>query len=69
MRALAAFAIVLVSASAHAEPLPPGTIGPLTGALSGTGADAKRIGYGIYSFGLQASWHPMTTERTRGWIK
>ncbi|HTL38038.1 MAG TPA: hypothetical protein VL326_33130 [Kofleriaceae bacterium] len=69
MRALAA-ALVFVcalSATAHSEPLPPGTIGPVFGALSGTGADAKRIGYGLYPFGLQASWQPMTTERTMGW--
>ncbi|HUS28870.1 MAG TPA: hypothetical protein VMZ53_10175 [Kofleriaceae bacterium] len=69
MRALAA-AFVLVCALAarsHAEPLPPGTIGPVFGVLSGTGADAKRIGYGMYPFGMQASWQPMTTERTRGW--
>jgi hypothetical protein len=67
MRALAAFVIVLACSSAHAEPLPPGTIGPLTGALAGTGADAKRIGYGVYSFGLQASWQPTSTERSYGW--
>jgi hypothetical protein len=69
MRALAAsaFAILVLASAAQAEPLPPGTIGPVFGAVAGTGADNKRVGYGIYPFGMQASWQPMTTERTRGW--
>jgi hypothetical protein len=68
MRALAAFVLCMAFAlPAKAEPLPSGTIGLLGGGVAGTGADNKRIGYGIYSFGMQASWQPMTTERTRGW--
>lgn len=65
MRAL--LGVLLLSASAFAEPLPSGTIGPVFGVTSGTGADAKRLGYGIYPFGLQASWQPMSTEHKRGW--
>jgi len=63
-------ALVLVAATtsaAFSEPLPSGTIGPVFGVTSGTGADAKRLGYGIYAFGLQASWQPMSTEHKRGW--
>jgi hypothetical protein len=68
MRALAAVAVFVcaLSGRASAEPLPSGTIGPVFGILSGTGADAKRIGYGVYPFGMQASWQPMTTEQNRG---
>lgn len=53
--------------SARAEPLPSGTIGLVFGAVSGTGADAKRLGYGFYQFGMQAAWQPMTTEQWWGW--
>jgi hypothetical protein len=59
---------LIASAPAAAdEALPAGAIGPLIGAVSGTGADAKRLGFGYYQFGLQASWQPMTTGRVWGW--
>ena len=51
---------------ARADELPPGTISFVFGALSGTGADAKRLGYGYYQFGMQAAWQPTSTERRRG---
>jgi hypothetical protein len=62
----AAAAVVGPSASVSAEPLPPGALGLIIGADSGTGEDAKRLGAG-YRFGLQASWQPTTTERRLGW--
>lgn len=52
--------------SARAESLPPGTIGFVFGVLSGTGADAKRLGFGYYQFGMQAAWQPTATERRWG---
>ena len=64
MRAL--LVIALVAAPAAAEPLPSGALGLLTGAISGTGADAKRVGAGYY-VGAQASWQPTSTERRLGW--
>jgi len=51
---------------AYAEELPPGTIGFLFGVLSGTGADAKRLGFGYYQFGMQAAWQPTSTDRPIG---
>jgi hypothetical protein len=67
MRALLVVAAVAIGGSAAADPLPSGAIGIVTGAISGTGADAKRIGAGYYQFGAQASWQPTTTERRWGW--
>jgi hypothetical protein len=62
MRALLVIALFAAPAAAHAEPLPPGSIG-LVGALaSGTFADASRLGYG-YQIGAQAAWQPMHTEQ------
>ena len=58
--------VVLAATRAHAEPLPPGSIGGAFGGVSGAGVDAKRIGYG-YQVGLMASWQPMKTERKFGW--
>lgn len=52
--------------NAAADPLPPGSLGVLVGALSGTGPDAKALGFG-YVLGGQAAWQPMTTERRFGW--
>jgi hypothetical protein len=63
MRARLVIALLSIAAGsgAHAEPLPPGSIG-LVGALaSGTFADASRLGYG-YQIGAQAAWQPMNTE-------
>ncbi|HEY5926796.1 MAG TPA: hypothetical protein VIV11_34150, partial [Kofleriaceae bacterium] len=68
--ALAATAVLCALAghpsSARAEELPPGTIGFMFGVLSGTGADAKRLGFGFYQFGMQAAWQPQSTERRWG---
>jgi hypothetical protein len=60
-------ALVAFATPAHADPLPSGALGLVTGAIAGTGADAKRIGAGWYEFGAQASWQPQTTERRWGW--
>jgi hypothetical protein len=65
-----AAAVLLVAASpAGAEPLPPGSIGLVIGAVAGTGSDASRLGVGYVEppFSFQASWQPMTTERRVGW--
>ncbi len=68
MRVAAAVACALLCArTAAADSLPPGSIGPVFGIVSGTGADAKRLGFGFYQFGLQAAWSPMITERRIGW--
>lgn len=66
--ALATAAPPLLSpgAAASAEPLPPGSLGVIAGAASGTGADAGRLGFG-YQIGGQAAWQPMVTERRLGW--
>ena len=58
---------LFASPVARAEELPKGAIGAMFGITSGTGADAKRLGYGYYQFGLQAAWHPMTTEQKASW--
>jgi hypothetical protein len=67
--ALAACAVLALAGrapSARADDLPPGTIGFVFGVLSGTGADASRLGYGFYQFGMQAAWQPTSTERAWG---
>jgi hypothetical protein len=64
MRALVVLA--LVAATASADPLPPGAIGAVVGVPAGTGADAKKLGVG-YTFGFQAAWQPMNTDRRLGW--
>ena len=60
-------ALALGAVPAAADPLPSGTIGFMFGVLSGTGPDAKRLGYGFYQFGMQAAWQPQVTERAWGW--
>ena len=65
MRALVA--ILLLSTSVAAEPLPSGSLGVMFGLVGGTGADAKHVGLGIYQFGAQAQWQPMSTDRRFGW--
>lgn len=65
MRALVA--IALLSTAAAAEPLPSGSLGVMFGAVGGTGADAKHVGAGVYQFGAQAQWQPMSTEHRIGW--
>jgi hypothetical protein len=71
-RTLAATAVLCAIAfsparSAQAEELPRGAIGVMFGVLSGTGADAKRLGFGYYQFGMQASWQHTNTDRRLGW--
>ena len=66
MRGLAAIIVVLCAASARAENLPPGTLSAVAGATSGTGADAKRLGFGGYA-GIQTSWQPSDSDRKFGW--
>jgi len=66
MRALVV-GVVLCTSAAAAEPLPSGALGLVSGAVAGTGSDAKRIGAGYYQFGMQASWQPTTSERRLGW--
>lgn len=66
MRALVAAVVVALAHPAGAEPMPSGTIGIVAGPISGTGADAKRLGAG-FQYGGQAAWQPMSTDRTWGW--
>jgi len=65
MRA-AIVAALFTSALAAADPLPSGTIEGVAGAVSGTGADATRLGFG-YQYGWRAAWQPMTTDRAYGY--
>jgi hypothetical protein len=64
--ALIMIATALVARSAAAEPLPAGSIGPIVGATSGTGADANHLGFGS-ELGGYAAWQPMTTDQRVGW--
>lgn len=68
-RALVATVVLgaLATRTASADKLPPGTIGFMFGVLSGTGADAKRLGFGYYQFGMQASWQHTDTDIRWGW--
>ena len=62
--------IALATGRAVAEPLPPGSMGVVVlGGQAGTGADAKRLGFGyVFPFlSFQAAWQPMSTERRVGW--
>jgi hypothetical protein len=63
---LAALIAPGAAAPAAAEPLPPGSLGVIVGAASGTGIDANRLGFG-YQIGGQAAWQPMATENRLGW--
>lgn len=81
MRPLAALVLVvasLVTLPARAEPLPSGSIGLVFGAFSGTGADARRLGYGYlapWPPSFHAAWHsalknpsrPMDSDDRFGW--
>ena len=51
-------ALLLVSRAVAADPLPALSLGVASGAVSGTGADAKNLGFG-YLLGGQAAWQPM----------
>jgi len=64
--AIALAALGALAAPAAAEPLPPGSLGVVFGAASGTGVDANRLGFG-YQIGGQAAWQPMATENRFGW--
>jgi hypothetical protein len=64
MRFLAA-AVLLAAGTAQAEPLPAGALEIFGGAISGTGADAKRLGFG-YQLGASAAWQPIDTVRRWG---
>jgi hypothetical protein len=67
-RALAVTAVLGALASqAAADDLPPGSIGVVGGVVSGTGADAKRLGFGLHQFGMQAAWQPTSTDSRWGW--
>jgi hypothetical protein len=66
MKAALAIALVASISGAAADPLPPGSLGMFIGPTSGTGADAKVIGGGL-TFGAQAAWQPMNTDRHFGW--
>jgi hypothetical protein len=59
-------AVAVAATPAAADPMPPGALGVVGGGVAGTGADAKRIGAG-YTFGVQAAWQPMNTDRRWGW--
>ncbi len=63
---IAALCALGAAAPAAAEPLPPGSLGVIVGAASGTGVDANRLGFG-YQIGGQAAWQPMATENRLGW--
>ncbi|MGE5185154.1 MAG: hypothetical protein ACM31C_23960 [Acidobacteriota bacterium] len=63
MRAL--IALALLAGAARADTLPPGALEVFGGAISGTGADAKRVGFG-YQIGASAAWQPMRTENRFG---
>ena len=72
MRRLAAISCsvavaVALAAPVSAEPLPPGSMGVMFGAVGGTGAYARRLGLGYHQFGSQAAWQPMSTDRRIGW--
>jgi len=62
-----AVALLLLTATAAADKLPPGSLGIFTGVIAGTGADNKRIGEGLYEFGAQAAYHlPINTDGSWG---
>jgi hypothetical protein len=62
---LFAVAVLLAAGTATAEPLAPGALEIFGGAISGTGADAKRLGFG-YQIGASAAWQPIDTVRRWG---
>jgi hypothetical protein len=68
---VAALSLSALAKVAHAEPLPPGSLGLVFGGMSGTGADASRIGFGyyapLYPPSFSAAWQPMSTEQRIGW--
>lgn len=57
---------LLASDAAVAEELPSGSLGLVLGLVSGTGADARDLGFG-YLLGGQATWQPMSTDDRLGW--
>jgi hypothetical protein len=59
--------VASIASGAQAEPLPPGSIGVIFGAVAGINEDHERLGYGYNQFGAQAGWQPMSTERRIGY--
>jgi hypothetical protein len=57
---------VALAGPARADTLPPGSLGLVVGAASGTGIDASRLGFG-YQVGGQAAWQPISSEQRVGW--
>ncbi len=67
-RAILMVALAIAPGRARAEDLPSGSMGLLLGGFAGTGADAKRLGFGyVDPFSFFSAWHPMTTEKRVGW--
>jgi hypothetical protein len=65
--AIAALACAAWPTVSAAENMPSGSLGLVTGVVAGTGADAKRLGFGFYQYGGQASWQPTSTDRPYGY--
>jgi hypothetical protein len=63
----AGIALAIAWVPARAESLPSGSMGVMFGAGAGTGQYAHKLGVGIYKFGAQAAWQPMTREQRIGW--
>jgi hypothetical protein len=66
MRGATLLLVAAMASAASADPLPPGSLGAIIGADSGTGADAKVIGASL-TWGFEAAWQPMNTDRHLGW--
>jgi hypothetical protein len=69
MRALTLATLLFASIGPRAgaaDPLPSGTIEGVASAVSGTGADATRLGFG-YQYGWRAAWQPMSSDRSFGY--
>lgn len=64
--ALALVAVMALRPGAAADPLPTGSLGIVSGAVSGTGADAKNLGFG-YLLGGSAAWQPMDSSDRINW--
>ncbi|MCX5743901.1 MAG: hypothetical protein NT062_15535 [Proteobacteria bacterium] len=71
MRSVLVLVATLASGRAHADQLPPGSLGLVMGGVSGTNADSKRIGFGyyapLYPPSFIAAWQPMSSEQRVGW--
>jgi hypothetical protein len=67
LRRLLSSSLLLWATVAAADPIPSGSLGVFFGGVSGTGADEKHTGFGVYQFGAMAQWQPMTAEQRIGW--